>query len=69
MVKGLPANAADLRDADSIPGSVRSSGEGNGIPLQYSCLENSIDRGGWWASPWGHKKSDTTEATEHSTAF
>ena len=39
------------------------SGEGNGYPLQYSCLENSIDRGAWRATciPWGHKGSDTTE--------
>ena len=38
-------------------------GEGNGTPLQYSCLENPMDRGAWWAavSPWGHEKLDTTE--------
>ena len=49
MVKKLPANVGDVRDADLIPGSGRSPGEGNGNPLQYSCLENSMDRGGWWA--------------------
>ena len=37
-------------------------GEGNGYPLQYSCLENPVDRGAWWA-PWGRTESDTTEAT------
>ena len=46
MVKKLPASAGDV---GLIPGSGRSSGEGNGNPLQYSCLENSKDRGAWWA--------------------
>ena len=55
MVKNPPANAGDARDVGSIPGSGRSPGEGNGSPLQYSCLENSMDR------PWGRKESDTTE--------
>ena len=50
MVKNLPANAGDLRDMGLIPGSGRSLGEGNGNPLQYSCLENSMDRGAWRAS-------------------
>ena len=52
----------------SIPGLGRSPGEGNGYPLQYSGLENSMNRGAWWAtvkeagySPWGHKESDPTE--------
>ena len=45
-----------------IPGSGRSPGERNDNPLQYSYLENSMDRGAWWAtSPWGHKESDTIE--------
>ena len=58
VVKDLPANAGDL---DSIPGSGRSPGEGNGNPLQYSCLENPIDRGAWWAIVHGvTKESDTT---------
>ena len=39
----------------------RSPGEGNGYPLQYSCLENSVDRGAWRANPWGHKELDVTE--------
>ena len=46
MVKNLPANAGD---AGLIPGLGRSPGEGNSNPLQYSCLENPIDRGVWWA--------------------
>ena len=49
-------NAGDL---GSIPGSGRFPGEGNGNPLQYSCLENPMDRGAW--CPWGHKEWDTTE--------
>ena len=47
MVKNLPANAGD---GGLIPGSGRSPGEGNGNPLQSSCLENSMDRGAWWAT-------------------
>ena len=47
VVKNLPANAGDIRDAGSIPGLGRSPGEGNGNPLQYSCLENPMDRGAW----------------------
>ena len=49
MVKNLPANAGDGRDIGSIPESRRSPGEENGNPLQYSCLENPMDRGAWWA--------------------
>ena len=44
MVRNLPANAGDARDADLIPGSGRFPGAGNGNPLQYSCLENPMDR-------------------------
>ena len=50
-------NAGDLRDAGLIPGSRRSPGEGNGNPLQYSCLENPMDRGAWWATVQGAAKS------------
>ena len=50
-VKNMPANAEDLRGAGSIPGLGRSSGGRHGNPLQYSCLENPMDRGAWWASP------------------
>ena len=42
-------NAGDTRDSGSVPGSGRAPGEGYGDPLQYSCLENSVDRGAWWA--------------------
>ena len=50
MVKKPPANAGDIRDAGLIPGLGRSSGGGHGNPLQYSCLENAMDRGAWWAT-------------------
>ena len=49
MVKDLPANEGDLRDAGLIPGLGRSPGEGHGNPLQYSGLENPLGRGAWWA--------------------
>ena len=47
VVKNLPANAGDIRDTGSIPGSGRSPGEGHSNLLQYSCLENSMDRRAW----------------------
>ena len=47
MIKESACNAGDTGDADSIPGSGRSSGEGHGNPFQYSCLENPMDRGAW----------------------
>ena len=50
VVKNLPANAWDARDMDLIPGSERYPGEGSGNPLQYSRLENPMDRGVWWAT-------------------
>ena len=49
MVKSLPANAGDIRNADLILGSGRSLGGGHNNPPQYSCLENSVDRGDWGA--------------------
>ena len=49
VVKNLPAIAADIRDIGSIPGSGRSPGGGLGNPLQYSCLEDPMDRVAWWA--------------------
>ena len=60
MVKNPPANAEDL---NLIPGSGKSPGEGNGTPLQYSCLENSTDRGAWWATVHRVAELDMTEAT------
>ena len=59
MVKNPPANARDLRVVGSIPGSGRSSGGGHGNPLQYSCLENPMDRGLWQATVHGVTKSWT----------
>ena len=59
MVKNLPANAEDARDAGLIPGLGRSPGAGNGSPLQYSCLENSMGRGALWATVHGAAKSWT----------
>jgi len=50
VVKHLPVSAGDVSDVDSIPGLGRSLGIGNGNPLYYSCLENSMDRGAWWAT-------------------
>ena len=50
MVKNLPANAEDLGDMGLIPELGRYPGERNGNPLHYSCLENSMDRGAWWAA-------------------
>ena len=58
MLKNLPANAVEIRDTSSIPGSRRSPGEGHGNPLQYSCPENPMDRGAWQAIvPWNHEAS------------
>ena len=63
MVKNLPANAGDSRDAGLTPGSGRSPGGGNGNPLQFSCLENPVDRGAWRATVPEDAESDRTEAT------
>ena len=63
VVKNPPAHAGDVRDAGSIPRSGRSPGEGNGSPLQYSCLENPLDRGAWRAAGHGVTETDTTEET------
>ena len=63
MVKNPSANAGDARDMGSIPGWGRSPGLGNCNPFQYSCLENSMDRGAWWAIGPVHgvtKESDMT---------
>ena len=57
VVTDLLASARDLGVSGSIPGLGRSPGEGNGYPLQYSCLENSMDRGAWWATVRGAAKS------------
>ena len=59
MVKNPPVSAGDMRDVGSIPGSGRSPGGGNGYPLQYSCLENPMNRGAWWATVHRVTKSQT----------
>ena len=65
VVKNPPANAGDM---GLIPGSGRSPGGGNGNSLQYSYLENSTDRGAWWATVHGgHKESDTSEHSHTCT--
>ena len=64
MAKNPSANTGDTRDAGSIPGSGRSPGGENCNPLQYSCLENPVDRGARWATlvgSWGRKELDMTE--------
>jgi len=59
VVKNLPANAGDIRDAGSIPGSGRSPGGGHGNPVQYSCLENPVDRGVWQVTVHSVAQSQT----------
>ena len=67
MIKNPPVSARDIRNEDLIPELGRSSGEGHGHPLWYSCLENPTDREGWRATVHGvTKESDTTEVTEHA---
>ena len=70
MVKNPPANAGDTRDMGSIPGWGRSPEGGNGNPLQYSFLENPMDRGAWWTTVHGVTKSLTQPknlSTAHKT--
>ena len=62
VVKSPPARAGDARDAGSVLGLGRSPGGGNGNPLQCSCLENSIDRGAWWAAAHGVAQSQTRQS-------
>ena len=64
-IKNLPANAGDTRDTGSIPGSGGAPGGRNGNPLQYSCLENPMDRGAWWATVHGVAKS-WTQLSRHT---
>ena len=61
--KILPANSGDSKDLGSVPGLGRSPGGGNGNPLQYSCVENSMDRGAWWATVHGTTKSQPQYVT------
>ena len=67
--KGFPGGSASKesacneKDLGSIPGLGSSPGEGNGNPLQFSCLENPMNRGSWWATVRGSQRSDMTEVT------
>ena len=71
LIRGFPGSsdgkesACNAGDPGSIPKLRRSPGEGTGYPLQYSCLENSKDRGAWWATDCGVADLDMTEAIEH----
>ena len=67
VVKNLPANAGDVRDAGTIPESGRSPGEGNGNLLQYSCLGNPMDRGSWQVIVHGVTKTQTQLSTHSHT--
>ena len=66
VVKNLPANSGD---PGSIPGLGRSPGEGNGNPLQYSCLGNPMDRGAWWATVHGVTKESDTGKNQSTHRF
>ena len=66
QVKNLPANAGDAKDVGLIPGSERSPGEGNGNPLQSSCLEDPMDREAWQAPVHGVAKSRARLSDFHS---
>ena len=71
MVKNMAVSAGDIRDEGSIPGLGRSPGEGNGNPLQYSCLENSMKRGAWQATVRRVANSQTQlkQLNTHSPLF
>ena len=68
VVKNLPASARDIRNMGSIPGLGRFLGGGHGNPLQYSCLENPMDRRAWWVTVHRITKS-RTEVTEHASIY
>ena len=63
MVKNLPASEGDIRDVGSVHGSGRFPGGGYSNPLQYSCLENAMDRGAWWVTVHEVTELDMTEVT------
>ena len=72
VVKNSPAYAGDVRDPGSIPGLGKSPGEGNGNPLQYYCLKNSMNRGVWWVTVHRvHKESghDSSDLAQHRQGF
>ena len=71
VVKNPPTNAGNIRDKGSVPGLGKSSGGGHGNPLQYSCLENRMDGGAWWATVHGVEKSLTRlkQLSMHAPCF
>ena len=70
MIRNPFANAEDIQDAGSVPRSERSPGEGNGNPLQYSCLGNSVDKRAWWATVHGvAKESNMTATKQHVNKY
>ena len=69
VVKYLLANAEDVRDMGSIPGSGRSPGGGHGYSLQYSCLEDSMNRGAWWATVHRVSKSQTLQQWQQTGRY
>ena len=69
VVKNPPGNAGDIKDLGSIPGSGRSPGGGHGNPLHYFCLENSMDRGAWWATVYMVTKSQPRLSNLASVQF
>ena len=69
MVRNSPANAGDIRDVGSIPGCGKSPEGGHDNPLQYSCLENPMDRGAWWATVHGVAELDTTKQLSKCTTL
>ena len=69
MVKNPPANAGDLRDQGSVPGSGRSPGGGHGNPLQYSCLENPKDRRAWRATVRGVDTMSDLACTQAESCY
>ena len=69
VVKNLPASAGDVRDRGSVPGSGSSPGGGHGTPLQYSSLENAMDRGAWWAAVHRVAQSQTKLKISLAQAF
>ena len=68
-VKNLPDNPGDTKDVGLIPGSGRFPGEGSGYPLQYSCLEKSMDRRAWWSTVPGVTKSQTLLSTAPADTY
>ena len=69
VLKNLPTKVGNVRDIGSVRGLGRSLGEGNGNPLHYSCLENPMDGGAWWATVHRVTKSRTQLKSKHGIAF